>query len=52
MTRLLRTDLDRAVSAGILSADQADRLAEFYGASPPADQPRFSFVHVLYLRCR
>jgi hypothetical protein len=49
MTRLQRSELDRAVRAGILSAEQADRLAEFYGASPAAaEQPRFSFVHVLY----
>lgn len=48
MTRLQRSDLDRAVSAGILGAEQAGRLAEFLGASPVAEQPRFSFVHVLY----
>ena len=49
MIQLKRSDLDRAVSAGILSAEQADRLAEFLSASPvAAEQPRFSFVHVLY----
>ncbi len=48
MTRLQRSDPDRAVSAGILSAEQADRLAEFIGASPAAAvEPRFFFVHVL-----
>ena len=36
--------------AGILDAEQADRLAEFFGAPPAAaaEEPRFSFVHVLY----
>ena len=48
MTRLPRSDLERAVSAGILSAEQADRLAEFFGASPATEQARFTFVHVLY----
>jgi len=48
MTRLQSSDLDPAVGAGILSAEQAERLAEFLGATPAADQPRFSFVHVLY----
>lgn len=49
MIPLQRPELERAVRAGILSAEQADRLAEFFGAPPvAADQPRFSFVHVLY----
>jgi len=48
MKRLQRSDLDRAVGAGILTAEQADRLAEFLGVSPDADQPRFTLVHVLY----
>src|SRR5512146_2242750 len=48
MTRLQRSDLERAVRAGILSAEQADRLVEFFGASPDASEPRFSLVHILY----
>ena len=48
MIQLQRSDLDRAVSAGILSAEQADRLAEFLASPAAAEQPRFSFVHVLY----
>jgi len=44
---LSRNDLEPAVKAGILDAAQADRLAEFYAASA-SEQPRFSFVHVLY----
>lgn len=42
-----RSELDKAVRAGILSADQADRLAAFLGAGA-AQAPRFAFVHVLY----
>jgi hypothetical protein len=42
-----RTELQPAVDAGILSAAQADRLAEFLTASAAAT-PRFGFVHVLY----
>ncbi|HTO47884.1 MAG TPA: DUF2157 domain-containing protein [Burkholderiales bacterium] len=42
-----RTELQAAVGAGILSAAQADRLAEFF-ATAAATTPRFSFVHVLY----
>jgi hypothetical protein len=48
MTRLQRSELEPAVRAGVLDAEQADRLAEFFGASPAAEQPRFTFVHVLY----
>jgi len=48
MTRLQRSDLDRAVGAGILTAEQADRLVEFLGASPDPGRPRFTLVHVLY----
>lgn len=42
-------DLGPAVKAGLLSAEQAERLAAFYagGAAAP-ERPRFSFVHVLY----
>lgn len=42
-----RAELDAAVRAGILGAEQADRLAEFL-APGAAETPRFSFVHVLY----
>ena len=42
-----RGDLDKAVQAGILSAEQADRLVAFQAGSV-AETPRFSFVHVLY----
>lgn len=48
MLHLTRPDLEPAVRAGILSTEQADRLAEFFGASPAGEQPRFTFVHVLY----
>ena len=40
-----RAELEPAVRAGILSAEQADRLAEFFASR---ETPRFSFVHVLY----
>ena len=40
-----RTDIEPAVQAGILSAQQADRLVEFFAKD---ESPRFSFVHVLY----
>ena len=46
-----RSELEPAVRAGILSAEQADRLVAFYGAHPLAvrhEPPRFTFVHVLY----
>jgi len=42
-----RAELERAVRAGILSAEQAERLTAFLLESA-ADTPRFSFVHVLY----
>ncbi|MCG6951315.1 MAG: DUF2157 domain-containing protein, partial [Betaproteobacteria bacterium] len=50
MAQIRRIDLDGAVDAGILTAAQADRLADFLGARVPAasERPRFSFVHVLY----
>ncbi len=48
MTRLQRPELDPAVRAGILTAEQADRLVEFFAASPATEQARFTFVHVLY----
>src|SRR5687768_14143968 len=40
-----RTDLEPAVAAGIISREQADRLAQFLAGDAG---PRFSFVHVLY----
>ena len=49
MIRIARADLDGAVRAGIVSAEQADRLAAYLGgATAGHEQPRFSFVHVLY----
>jgi hypothetical protein len=42
-----RSELEGAVRQGILSAEQADRLAQYLAGSA-ADAPRFSFVHVLY----
>ncbi len=48
MRQLKRSELEPAVRAGILNGEQADRLAEFFGASAAAEEPRFSFVHVLY----
>jgi hypothetical protein len=48
-----RADLEQAVRAGILSADQAERLAAFLAGQPAgapagAEEARFSLVHVLY----
>jgi len=44
-----RSELDGAVREGIISVQQADRLAAYFGgASAPEEQPRFSLVHVLY----
>ena len=40
-----RAELEQAVRAGIISAEQADRLAAFLSQD---EKPRFSFVHVLY----
>jgi hypothetical protein len=42
-----RAQLNEAVRAGILSAEQADRLVEFFSREA-AQTPRFSLVHVLY----
>jgi hypothetical protein len=41
-----RTQLEGAVQAGIISREQADRLAEFL--APRQETPTFTFVHVLY----
>jgi hypothetical protein len=49
MNRITRTELDGAVGAGIVSVEQADRLAAFLGgAAETHERARFSFVHVLY----
>jgi hypothetical protein len=49
MSRIGREELDGAVREGIVSAAQADRLQEYLGRSTVIhEQPRFSFVHVLY----
>ena len=56
MGNVTRTELDGAVSAGIVTAEQAEKLAAYLGATAanpeqvPAnkEQARFSFVHVLY----
>jgi hypothetical protein len=48
MSRMTRAELDGAVREGIVSADQADKLLEYFGGSTSHEQPRFSFVHVLY----
>jgi hypothetical protein len=48
MTITIR-ELDGAVRAGIVSAEQAERLAAYLGTSLPGEQQaRFTFVHVLY----
>src|SRR5438105_15887155 len=46
-----RADFEAAVREGIITAQQADRLARFMAASQlmvVTDGPRFTFVHVLY----
>jgi hypothetical protein len=49
MTVLTRDMLDGAVRAGIVTPEQADRLAAHFGASSAQqEEARFSFVHVLY----
>jgi hypothetical protein len=52
MSTINRRDLDPAVRGGIISAEQADRLAAFLAgtatAAAAAERPRFTFVHVLY----
>jgi Predicted membrane protein (DUF2157) len=42
-----RRELEKAVQAGIITTEQADRLVAFY-AEQASETPRFSFVHVLY----
>src|SRR2546430_573783 len=49
MIGITRAELDGAVRAGIVSAEQADKLAAYLGAAvATAEQPRFPFLHVLY----
>src|SRR5215469_4514072 len=48
MSKITRRELEGAVSAGIVSAEQAEKLATYLGAAASQDQPRFTFVHVLY----
>jgi len=49
MASLARTDLDGAVAAGIVTAEQADRLAAHLGARQAAAAgPRFTFGNALY----
>jgi hypothetical protein len=49
MICITRAELDGAVRAGIVSAEQADKLAAYLGAEvATAEQPHFTFVHVLY----
>jgi hypothetical protein len=49
MTIVRRSDLDGAVRAGIITVQQADSLvAHFAASAAPAEQPRFTLVHVLY----
>jgi hypothetical protein len=49
MSVVRRSELEGAVREGIISAQQADRLAAYLGAAAaPDEQPRFTPVHVLY----
>jgi len=49
MGAITRAELDGAVASGIVSAEQADRLAAYLGANAATgEQARFTFVHVLY----
>jgi len=45
-----RIELEPAVQAGIISREQADRLAQYLTGikKPAAEEPTFSFVYVLY----
>ena len=45
-----RSDLAAAVTAGIITAEQQERLQQFFAAGTTVviDKPRFTFVHVLY----
>jgi hypothetical protein len=50
--KIRREDLDRAVAAGVIRAEQADELWRFLGVPEPgtgmAMRPRFDLVHVLW----
>src|SRR5215470_13305975 len=49
MTSISKAQLDGAVHAGIVSAEQAEKLAAYLGAAAPSqEQARFTLVHVLY----
>jgi len=48
MARMKRSELESAVTAGVITAEQADRLTGFLAAAPDTGEPRYSFVHVLY----
>src|SRR5262245_61819292 len=49
MTSISKVQLDGAVRAGIVSAEQAEKLAAYLGAAAPSqEQARFTLVHVLY----
>jgi len=48
MSKITKQQLDAAVAAGIVSAEQADKLGAYLGTAAAGEQPRFSFVHVLY----
>jgi hypothetical protein len=45
--KIAPADLDAAAEAGILTAEQAERLAAFLGERQ-SEVPRFTFTHVLY----
>ena len=51
MSTVNRAELEAAARAGIITLEQADRLAYFIGAGTTVvidDKPRFTFVHILY----
>jgi hypothetical protein len=52
LVEVARDDVDRAVAAGVIQADQADALWDFLrgkaGALRPAIRPRFDLVHLLW----
>src|SRR4051812_33448857 len=50
MPSLTHRDLEPAISGGIITAEQAERLIIFFGEprTITLDKPRFTFVHVLY----
>ncbi|MGH6921850.1 MAG: hypothetical protein ACREJ0_29635, partial [Geminicoccaceae bacterium] len=50
LVAVARDDIDRAVAAGVIQADQADALWRFLGAKETgaAARPRFDLVHLLW----